>query len=316
MKQARLIADVGGSNVRFALTGPTGRITDLWVRPGADYVSFDAALSAYLDALDGEIDITAAVIAAAGPVLNRSIALTNRSWTISADAIAARLGSAVEIQLLNDLEAVAHALPHLTEDTVTYIDHHPPLLEARARMLVVNVGTGFGSASLIRSGSGWVSCPSESGHMVFGATGRDELNLFRQISEHALTHEDVLSGPAVRRMASVFAATHGTSRIAPDFDLADDSQVARQTVERMAELLARACRNLTLASAAWDGVYLCGSVAKAWWQRADLAAFRRQFASDSKMQHLLDRTPIGLLSGDDPALIGLSKLPLSATALN
>ena len=39
--------------------------------------------------------------------------------------------------------------------------------------------------------------------------------------------------------------------------------------------LARAAASLVLAATAWDGVYLCGSVALAWAEHADRPAFRR-----------------------------------------
>ncbi len=307
----RLIADIGGSNLRFAVVDRAGRIDHLWIRSGTEFSSFDEALAAYLDTLGREVTIVTAVIAAAGPVLNCKIVLTNRSWTISAEALRARLGPDVNVHLLNDLEAVAHALPHLTEDDLVFIDQRPAPLEARNRMLVVNVGTGFGSACLIRSPSGWISCPSESGHMFLGAISQDELDFFGAASTKAPTYEDFLSGPGVRLIASVFAGSSDPAQRALDFNLADDGPAAKQTIERMTVLMARACRNLTLASAAWDGLYLCGSVAKAWWQQADLKAFRRRFAAHSKMQMLLESTPACLLSVSDPALIGLANFPPS-----
>lgn len=157
--------------------------------------------------------------------------------------------------------------------------------------------------------------------MMLGALDAEELGFFERVGLNAPTIEDLLSGEGVRRIASLYlehrvneqplrveTATHPgiDEGASADFDLADGSAAAGETIERLTAIMARVCSNLVLASAAWDGIYMCGSVANAWWQHADRRAFRRMFAGHSKMQRLLDRTPVALITLDDPALLGLA----------
>ena len=175
----RLIADIGGTNSRFARADPSGQIEDKWVQPVRSYPTFAAALEGYLETLTADAAFMSTVVAGAGPVSNDQIELTNSSWRISKNELVARLGLHSKVRIVNDLEAVAHAIPFLTDGQVAFLDQKPKSIEKRDRMLVVNIGTGFGSSSLIRAGKLWISCPSESGHMLLGATNQKELELYK-----------------------------------------------------------------------------------------------------------------------------------------
>jgi glucokinase len=227
--------------------------------------------------------------------------------------VATRLQRHAEIRILNDLEAVAHAVPFLSERQVVFSDLQPGPMTTRNRMLVVNVGTGFGASSLVRFGEHWLSCPSEAGHMQLGAASRQEFELFERLGGGACMTEDIISGNGVRRLAAAMQAERTGSLPIPDrgienFDLGDGSDFASEVVQTLTGLMARTCSNLTLASAAWDGLYVCGSVAVAWWQHADLSEFRRRFVGRSKMRDKLEETPVGLITAEHPAFIGLANL--------
>lgn len=301
----RLIADIGGTNARFARSDEGGTIVDQWTVAGADYPDFSDALEAYLNRLDDRIVIASAAVAAAGPVTNGEVRLTNSRWHITDWGIANMLGGETPARLLNDLEAVACALPYLDDADIAFDDGFPVTGQRtrRDRMLAVNIGTGFGSAVAIRAGSSWVACPSEAGHIPLYPADDEERALLDALGIPDLTVEDVLSGAGVRRLAEGLGAAAG-DRI----DLADASPLAAAVAGCMTRILARTCSNLVLASAAWDGVYLCGSVAEAWWRSAERDAFRSGFVGRSKMSHRLAATPVGLITAGTPALIGLSRI--------
>ena len=149
--------------------------------------------------------------------------------------------------------------------------------------------------------------------MLLGATNQKELELFERLGKVALTTEDILSGGGVRRLAAVLQSMRTepfdeTSGSIEDIDIGDGGTLAEDVVRTLTGMLAQAASNLTLASAAWDGVYICGSVATAWWQQADLSEFRSKFIGRSKMCCELERTPIGLITEEHPALIGLANM--------
>ena len=107
-----LLADIGGTNARFALLadGSVGMVAHMAV---SDYGSFREALSAYLGSLAEAGTINAAILAAAGVIRNGRCALTNNSWVIGAAELCAAYGFST-VRLLNDFEAVAWSLPRLS----------------------------------------------------------------------------------------------------------------------------------------------------------------------------------------------------------
>ena len=68
--------------------------------------------------------------------------------------------------------------------------------------------------------------------------------------------------------------------------------------------------NQVLAVAAWDGVFLCGSVARSLVNTADLAILRQAFEGTGRMSGWMKRVPIAFLTEEYPALAGLAVLPL------
>lgn len=284
----RLLVDAGGTNVRFGRTDRTHKIHDAVSLPTRSFARFEDALTHYIGQIGSGDTFGSAAVAGAGPVTDDGIRLTNNCWSIRAGDVANILGGGVPVRLVNDLEAVAYGLPHLEADDVDWIITPMADQTSRRRLLAVNVGTGFGSACVIRSPIGWVACPSESGHMTLGACDDAELAIHALLGSGPLSVEDVLSGDGVARLRA--ATTNADAWFGA--------------------WLARVSANLVLASASWDGVFFCGSVVSAWWRSADLAAFHRALIGNGKMRDRLARTPVGLIQHDLPAFVGLSHLEI------
>ena len=70
--------------------------------------------------------------------------------------------------------------------------------------------------------------------------------------------------------------------------------------------------DLVLATAAWDGAFLCGSVGRAWLAIADVAAFRSAFESKGPMRDRMAQVPTFLISQPEPALMGLTHAAAAA----
>jgi glucokinase len=276
----------------------------------ADFSSFVAALSAYVAAA-GRLDIDTCAIAAAGPVGGERVKITNNAWSIDRGETAAVLGG-IPVVLVNDLEAVAAALPHLAADDVTPIGGPLVTRPERRTMLALNVGTGFGAASAICRGGRWWTMPSEAGHMTLGPTASDG----DEPRPNDATIESVLSGHGVAALYGRLAAAGGRTgeplhNAAEVFARAGRDPIAARTVERVTLMLGRVAGNLALATAAWGGVYLCGSVATAWAALADAAPFRAEFIGKGPMRERLKRVPTTLIRRDNVALFGLAMLPVS-----
>ena len=114
-----LIGDIGGTNARFALANPDGvAFSEPRTLQCAEFSNSVAAMKQYLDDVAAPAP-DAVCLAAAGPVIDESIKVTNNHWNLSAAEIRGDLG-VERVRLLNDFEAVAWSIP--------YIDSHLSLI--------------------------------------------------------------------------------------------------------------------------------------------------------------------------------------------
>lgn len=118
-----LIGDIGGTNARFALANPE--------EPGfhsvrelqcADFPTADDAIKYYLDEVNAATP-DAVCLAAAGPVIDDHIHVTNNHWDVSAADTRADFGIE-QVRLLNDFAAIAYSIPFLADDDVLNIGPH------------------------------------------------------------------------------------------------------------------------------------------------------------------------------------------------
>jgi glucokinase len=308
----RLVADVGGTNARFALAAPDGRCEAAANLRVADFPDFDDALVAYLRRLDAATRgrIASAAFAAAGPVAHDAVKLTNAPWRIAASHVSDQLGG-VPTAIFNDLQAVALALPFLGGQDVTRIGSVPrPDSAPPEHMVAVNVGTGFGAATAIPAGDGWTACPSEAGHMSLAAADAEEAELLAALCPgRTATLEDVLSGTGV---GALYAALSGSHPIPADavFARAGDDAAARRTVVMLSRWLGRASGDLVLAGASWGGAFLLGGVVSGWHPLCDHEAFRAAFEDKGKMRGRMSGVFTGVVTRQDVALLGLAKAPM------
>ena len=106
----RLLADIGGTNARFALETGKGTITAMLTLPCADYPPSEDAAHAYLAHFDAQVEH--AVIATANPVDGDAIRMTNHHWAFSIASARAEL-KLETLLVVNDFTALAMALPVL-----------------------------------------------------------------------------------------------------------------------------------------------------------------------------------------------------------
>lgn len=277
----RLVADIGGTNARFALMGAASAPrSDVMRYRVADHPSFTDAMQAFLSDHAGE-DIAAAAICAAGPVASGRVKLTNAPWEIDAREVSDALGGA-KVRLLNDLQAVAEALPWLGEAEAETLWSGKPSPE-RAPMIAINIGTGFGASVLVPAAGSWHSLAAEPGHMRFAPASDAERRM------GAATYEDAISGPGLVRMRE---------RLGGDI------------VPLFSGLLGRVSGDLVLATGTWGGVWFCGGVMDDWAQHIDSETFRDAFIDKGPMAERLACVPIRRITAPNPALIGLARLAM------
>jgi len=313
MSNRVLLADVGGTNVRFAVLseGHIGPIKHLAV---AAYARFDEALAAYLANEKDREQIGSALFAVAGVVEGERCPLTNNAWVVDGPALRARFGF-TDVGLINDFEAVAWSLPNLTRDDLRQLGGVAP--KPDAPMLALGPGTGLGVAAYLPGVRGRV-VKSEGGHssLPSGSPREDAIiALLRERFGH-VSAERVVSGPGLINLYRTIAALDGVtvperraseiSRAAIDGSCA----VSRAALDIFCAVLGEVAGNFALLFGAQGGVFLGGGIVPHMRDYLPNSQFRARFDAKGRMSAYVEAIPAYLILHDDPAFLGLRSLAM------
>ncbi|MBK1665861.1 glucokinase [Rhodospirillum rubrum] len=313
-----LIADIGGTNARFALTTPEGGWRDERVYRCAAFPGPAEAAAHYLaevlTAFEPRPDRGAICVAC--PVNGDHLALTNHgAWSFSIGAVAARLGLA-PFHAVNDFIANALAIPRLGPSALIEIGGGGGL--AGAPIAAIGPGTGLGVAILIpgRGGNRTSPLATEGGHVTLPAvTDREAviISALRAIHGHA-SAERAISGPGLVWLSEAIRAADG---LEPVFEtppsvmekgLARSCPVCAEAVDTFYALLGTVVGDLVLSTGAQGGVYLMGGILPRHPEALRASAFLARFREKGRFRDYLDVVPIRLVTHPYPAFIGLAGL--------
>jgi len=303
MTSAVLLADIGGTHSRFALLGANGRPERDVSWSDDDFVSLEDAIAKYVADLTEKPQ--RAVIAVAGPITGRDIALTNRHWRFNLDALAQRFGLA-SVHAINDFEAQAWALGRLHEGDYRVLGNSAGTRVVHGVKVVLGPGTGLGVAALIPVGDSWQAVPTEAGHVCFGAANKDEEPVFARLLEQGpVSAETVISGSGLPRLhAAVNAGAHAPSAEAIVTAAQAGDAAARATIRLFVRLLGRFAGDMALTFKALGGVYLAGGVTGKLGTLLDEQVFRTAFEAHPPYEALLKSIPTYFVTVAHPGLIG------------
>lgn len=309
-----VLADVGGTNVRLAelRDGVLGPVAHMLV---ADHLQFADVLAAFMAGRADTKSILHAIIGVAGVVEGDRCALTNNSWIIDARELRERFGFA-HVQLVNDFEAVAWALPRLGPRHVRRIGGGEP--KPLAPMAVLGAGTGLGVAAYVPVGQGASVVRSEGGHtaLASGSPREDAIigtlrNQFGYVSA-----ERALSGPGLENLYGVIASVDSST--VPVRDAAAIVEAAltgacatsTATLDTFCALFGAVAGDFALAFGAQGGVYIAGGIAAHLRDYLPRSEFRARFDAKGKMSRYVQAIPVYLILHDDPAFLGLGALAM------
>ena len=308
-----LLADAGGTNLRLAMQEESSAPLEIIARlRTADFPSFVAAARHGLG--HARLQPRAAAICGAGPVVAGLIQLTNGPWLLDPHEVQAALGITACV-LLNDLEALAYALPRLAASDLEPIGPQPSATAARhGTRLVIGVGTGLGAAALVEHAGGMLAIATEAGMMDLAPVGADEMSLWPYVERIAgrVPVEGLLSGPGLARLDAAIRKRDGLCKSgrSPEMIVASaragGDPAAAEAVERFIRLLARVSGDLALAFKATGGVHLAGGMVAGLAGLIDGAAFRTAFEAKTLLGDLMATIPTLLIRSDTAALLGLA----------
>src|ERR1700682_4099810 len=303
-----LAGDVGGTNTRLGLFD---RLPDRPRLIGARVFSTLAYrdLSAIISALASDeavqgAKVEAACFGVAGPVAGDTAELTNVQWHVDVRQVA-KAFDIPRVRLLNDLQAMAHAIPVLRASEVHVLQKGAA--EGPGNIALIAAGTGLGEAWLHNFTGRFIPSASEGGHADFAARTEREIDVLRDLIQRfgRAEVESVVSGPGLVHLHRV---THVAPCRAVDDPEAPDAPAAIsaatiggrclaciEALELFVDAYGAEAGNLALRSLATGGVFVGGGIAPKILPALTTGAFMRAFREKPPLDAMLSATPVKVI---------------------
>jgi len=319
-----LAGDIGGTKTVLALFSTAAADTPLHplhlqTFPSGQFSSLEAIIAQFLEGKDEPIE--AASFGVAGPVVNGRSQITNLPWVIDSAAIS-QTHQIKKVILLNDLESIANAVPHLQANDLATINEGGA--EPGGAIAVIAPGTGLGEAFLIWNGQRYQAHPSEGGHASFAPTTQDECALLAFLGQK-YTHvsfERVCSGSGIPNLYAFWQqdgrfpepgwlrdeierAADPTPIIVKS-GLANTADICTATVQMFVDILAGEASNMALKVLATGGVFLGGGIPPRLLNLLQTDRFISKFSDNGRFTNLLLNMPLQLICHPQTALLGAS----------
>ena len=307
-----LVADIGGTNVRFGLVkrGETRPRQEHRLRC-ADFAGPVEAVRHYLEQV-GNPHIGVAAFDVATAVTDDVIRLTNSPWTFSVTTTRDALGLE-RLHVINDFTALAMALPFLGDADKRQVGTGSPVDESA--LAVLGPGTGLGVSGLLNEAGRWIAVEGEGGHVAFSPmTEREDqlLGVLRRDFGSHVSNERVLSGMGLTNIFGALCVLDGApvQTLEPAqitaAALDDRESRCRETLDIFCGALGTAAANLALTLGARGGVYIGGGIVPRLGDYLDRSAFRERFEDKGRYRAYLSGIPTYVIVAETPALTGLA----------
>lgn len=318
-KPLRLMADIGGTYVRFAVQRPGEPARKLRRYLCIDFPDIATAIRTYYrDAKLATTRPTVAAFAVAAPVMGDHIVLTNHPWKFSIVGLGRELAF-TDLIVVNDFLAISESIPFLKADDRRKIGGGRTV--PRTPIAIIGPGTGLGVGALAPIEAGrqtkvmWQAVASEGGHATLATSEQGELAVIeriRRIHPH-VSIERCLSGQGLVNLHQALCEIAGVKT--PDLQPHNVTRRARQgdpmardTIAMFCAMLGSAAGNLALTYGALGGVYIAGGIVPKLGPLFDTKLFHRRFTAKGRYRRYLSAIPVYVITHPLPALIGLAAL--------
>ena len=323
-----LVGDIGGTKTDLAIYASGSNPNSPVARKqfhSADYASLQAMVTEFLG--DVKMPVNRATFDVAGPVIDKRVVTTNLPWIMDEDSLATDL-NLKSVHLMNDLEAVARAIPILRESDVVTLNIGKSV--PQTAIGVVAPGTGLGESFLIWDGSYYVPRSSEGGHADFAPTERGQIRLLEYLLNRFghVSAERVCSGigipniyeylrdvehlPETPEVARLIALTKDPTKVIIDAAVYPhtESPLCRATIDMFVSILASEAGNLALKVLATGGIYLAGGIVLHMLSVLREPAFMRAFTNKGRFSEFMKRVPVHVIT-TNAALLGAATYGLT-----
>ena len=319
-----LAGDIGGTKINLAVYEHATELQKPLVEatfPSSQYPSLEALVRDFLTQYTLKVD--RASFGVAGPVVNHQATITNLPWVMDETQLQEAL-HIPSVRLLNDLEAIAHAVPFLGPDDLRTLNVGQPV--RGGAIAVIAPGTGLGEAFLTweRSKSKYQSHTSEGGHADFAPSNALEIELLRYLFDH-FTHvsfERVCSGrgiPNIYKFLKESGYAEESPALAEQLVQAADltpiifegalnagapDALCVATLNTFVSILGAEAGNLALKVLATGGVYLGGGIPPRILSLLEEGHFMQAFQRKGRFTDLLGHVPVHVILNPKIALLG------------
>lgn len=321
-----LTGDIGGTKTSLAVfspeAGPRAPLAEATF-PSADYSSLEAIAREFLTKTDFEVK--RASFGVAGPVVAGRATVTNLPCVIDETKLQEALSLPPgRVRLLNDLEAIAYAVPFLEQEDLYTLNEGQPA--PGGAIAVLAPGTGLGEAFLTWDGARYWPHASEGGHTDFAPTNLFEIELLRYLQERLgfehVSYERVCSGMGlpniyaylkeidyaegldwlVEQLAAASDPTPIIVNAALDSEISCPLCVA--ALDTFISILGAEAGNLALKVLATGGVYLGGGIPPRILPALEQGRFMETFRRKGRFSDLLAQVPVHVILNAQVALLG------------
>lgn len=317
-----LAGDIGATKTNLAVFPEDGSFRIPLVEAtfqSRDYAGLEAVAKEFLPRIGTRVD--RAYFGVAGPVISGRAAITNLPWVLNERRLQKRL-DITNVTLLNDLEAIAAAVPLLEKEDLFVLNPGNPV--AGGPKAVIAPGTGLGEAYLTWNGNRYLAHASEGGHTDFGPESSEQSDLLafmRKRFDH-ISYERVCSGHGIPHLYAFFKAGgqyREPEALAEQIKLAEDPtpiiiehaldsdpshEIYRVVLKMFISILGAEAGNLALKIMATGGVFLGGGIPP-----RILPVFKREwfmeaFQRKGRMSSIMSDIPVSIITTPKAALMG------------
>jgi len=309
MTDYKLIADIGGTNARFALLeGNSQTPIEAKNLVCTDYPSIVDAIKTYLESVPFAKPVEVA-LAAATVVTNDQLNMTNNSWQFSIYETRQTL-NLDKLKVINDFTGLALALPYLPPEECHKIGGGVKI-EQNIKA-VIGPGTGLGVSGTIPLNGNWYPLQGEGGHVSYGPLNQreaDVIDLIRMKMEH-VSAETLVSGAGLGLLYQCIAQLEGADTIhyepvqISNKAINNECSIATEALYMFCDILGSVAGNLALTLGARGGVYIGGGIIPKVLDFFVESNFRNRFEQRGRFTQYLSEIQTNVITSKYPALTG------------
>jgi glucokinase len=305
-----MIADIGGTNARFALV-QQAEITTQQDYKCADFPTIIDAIRQFFSDHNITKSPEIGMFAIAGPIDGDEIDLTNMAWKFSCKDVQDKL-EFTHFEVMNDFKAVALGILQVEPQHIKIIHDVP--IHNKKPIGILGPGTGLGVASLIYDGRNYIAVEGEGGHVTMAARTPREFKIFEQMLSkyHHISAERVCSGKGLENLYHFICELDHVTPV----DGINAEQISQQAIAKscpvcvevldlMCTFLGRIAGNLAVTLKAQGGIYIAGGIPPKLGNYFMNSRFLNEFTSKGRMSDLVKSIPVFMVDHPSVGMLGL-----------